>query len=93
MNITSKDEAFIKYDIVGNLCQSGDIFARDRLLSKTYVGDLICIMDVGAYGFSMSSNFNSRVKPGEFLIEVNGNVKMIRRPEKFEDIVSKFILD
>ncbi|EAO8183609.1 diaminopimelate decarboxylase [Salmonella enterica subsp. enterica serovar Newport] len=93
LNITSKDEAFIKYDIVGNLCQSGDIFARDRLLSKTYVGDLICIMDVGAYGFSMSSNFNSRVKPGEFLIEVNGNVKMIRRPEKFEDIVSTFILD
>ncbi|EBC4096407.1 diaminopimelate decarboxylase [Salmonella enterica] len=93
LNLTSKDDSFIKYDIVGHLCQSGDIFARDRFLPKTYVGDLVCIMDVGAYGFSMSSGFNSRVKPGEYLLEENGNVKMIRRPEKFEDIVSTFILD
>lgn len=93
LNLTGSEDTLETYDIVGNLCQSGDVFAKDRVMPKCRAGDLLCIMDVGAYGFSMSSGFNSRVKPGEYLVEDDGSVRMIRRPEKFEDIVSTFILD
>ncbi|EBJ5652463.1 diaminopimelate decarboxylase [Salmonella enterica] len=81
------------YDITGYLCQSGDIFARQRMLPETKVGDLICIKDVGAYGFSMSSQFNSRVRPAEYLVKINGEIKIIRRGENFEDIISTCVLD
>lgn len=81
------------YDITGNLCQSGDIFARQRSLPLTNVGDLICIKDTGAYGFSMSSNFNSRARPAEYLLRKNGEIDIIRRAEIFDDIISTCILD
>ncbi|QUY46443.1 diaminopimelate decarboxylase [Serratia plymuthica] len=92
-NVSTLSNEMVSYDITGYLCQSGDIFARQRLLPKTKVGDLICIKDVGAYGYSMSSNFNSRVRPGEYLVDTEDNFSMIRRPECFEDIISTFNLD
>lgn len=81
------------YDITGYLCQSGDVFARQRPLAKTMVGDLLCISDVGAYGYSMSSNFNLRTKPAEYILKEDGSIKMIRRAESFDDILSTCKLD
>ncbi|MNG73005.1 diaminopimelate decarboxylase [Serratia inhibens] len=92
-NMSAGQQKKMVYDIAGNLCQSGDIFARQRTLPETEVGDLICIKDTGAYGFSMSSNFNSRVRPAEYLLKKNGEIKVIRRAENFDDIISTCVLD
>nr|WP_113869315.1 diaminopimelate decarboxylase [Brenneria salicis]NMN90401.1 diaminopimelate decarboxylase [Brenneria salicis ATCC 15712 = DSM 30166]RBP57853.1 diaminopimelate decarboxylase [Brenneria salicis ATCC 15712 = DSM 30166]RLM28908.1 diaminopimelate decarboxylase [Brenneria salicis ATCC 15712 = DSM 30166] len=90
-NITSPYQETESYDVVGNLCQSGDVFARDRALTKTQKGDLLSINDVGAYGYSMSSNFNLRQRPAEYIIRRDGSYKTIRRAENFDDIYSTCI--
>jgi len=73
-------------DIVGPICESGDFLARDRLVPELRRGDLIAVMSAGAYGFSMSSNYNSRPRPAEILI--NGeNVHLIRQRECYEDLI------
>ncbi|MGC0880369.1 diaminopimelate decarboxylase [Pantoea agglomerans] len=92
-NMSASQTAQETYDIAGYLCQSGDIFARQRTLPLTNVGDLMCIKDTGAYGFSMSSNFNSRVRPPEYLLRKNGDITLIRRAETFNDIISTCVLD
>jgi diaminopimelate decarboxylase len=76
-----------KLDVVGPVCESGDFFARDRELPKIEEGQLLAILDAGAYGMVLSSNYNSRPRPAEVL--VNGNsVKLIRRREKVRDLFS-----
>ena len=56
-----------KVTIAGNICESGDVFAKKRLVAKPRIGDILMIKDVGAYGYVMSSDYNSRPKPKEFL--------------------------
>jgi diaminopimelate decarboxylase len=76
-----------KLDVVGPVCESGDFFARDRELPKIEEGELLAILDAGAYGMALSSNYNSRPRPAEVL--VNGNsVKVIRRRERIRDLFS-----
>jgi diaminopimelate decarboxylase len=76
-----------RYDIAGPLCESGDLLAVDRELQEVKEGDLIAIMDVGAYGFSMCSNYNSRPKPAEVMVK-DGNYYLIREREKLEDLIA-----
>jgi diaminopimelate decarboxylase len=73
-------------DVVGPVCETGDFFARDRLLPELRVGDLVAILDAGAYGLSLSSNYNSRPRPAEVLIE-GKSVRLIRRRETMEDLL------
>ena len=73
------------YDIVGNICESGDILAKDRRLPKIETGDTIAILDAGAYGFSMASRYNSRPLPAEVLIR-GDSVELIRERESYEDL-------
>ena len=80
------------YTIAGNLCESGDIFAKDRSLPKIERGDLIGILDAGAYGFAMSSNYNSRTRPCEVLIRENGKDDLIRKRENYEDLLERQIV-
>jgi len=75
----------IDYDIVGNICESGDIFAKKRKLPKTDAGDIIAIYDVGAYGFSMSSQYNSRPRPAEVLLWED-SAELIRERENYDDL-------
>lgn len=75
-------------DIVGPICEEGDFFARDRLLPKPKVGDLLAILDVGAYGFAMSSNYNMRPKIAEIMV-INGKYYIIRERESYEELVRK----
>ncbi|WP_281951366.1 diaminopimelate decarboxylase [Nitrosophilus kaiyonis] len=75
-------------DVVGPVCESGDFFAKDRLLPKTEHNDLIVIYSAGAYGFVMSSNYNSRPRVAEVAIE-NKNDRIIRQRESFEDLIAK----
>ena len=73
--------------IVGNICESGDILAKDRELPPAGEGDLVLVLNSGAYGFSMSSNYNQRLRPAEVLINADGTHRLIRRRETFEDLV------
>lgn len=76
--------------VVGNICESGDIIAKNRQLPEMKVGDLACVLDTGAYGYSMCSTYNSRPRPAEVLIGKDGSVKVIRRKETLEDLFRYF---
>ena len=73
--------------IVGNICESGDILAYDRKLPEIFEGDILGVLDAGAYGFSMSSNYNLRLRPAEVLICENGEVILIRERDTLEDLL------
>lgn len=73
-------------DIVGPVCETGDFFARDRELQGVNEGDLLAILDAGAYGMVLSSNYNTRPRPAEILV-VGTSVKVIRRREKVSDLM------
>ena len=74
-------------DVVGPICESGDFLAHDRPLPVTKRGDLLCVFTAGAYGFSMSSNYNNRRRAAEVLVE-GGEARLIRRRETWEDLVA-----
>lgn len=78
------------YDIVGPVCESGDFLALDRHLPQEPVkGDLMAVMDVGAYGMAMASNYNMRGRPVEVL--VNGSDwKIIRQRENLDSLIERF---
>ena len=78
-------------NIVGNICETGDIIARDRTLPEILENDILGVLDSGAYGYSMSSNYNSRLRPAEVLIDSDGNPRLIRRRDTLEDLARNFI--
>ncbi len=73
------------YNVVGYICET-DTFGFDRKLNEVRVGDILAIKNAGAYGFSMSSNYNSRPRPAEVLIQ-NGKAHLIRKSETLEDLL------
>jgi diaminopimelate decarboxylase len=77
-----------EYDVVGPLCESGDIFASGRLLPKLSEGDLLAILNAGAYGFSMASQYNSRLRPAEVLVR-EGHYELIRERETLQDLLRR----
>lgn len=78
-------------DIVGNVCESGDILASDRELPETRAGDIIAFLDAGAYGFIMASQYNSRPRPAEVLVR-RGSIEIIREKENLEDLLNKQVV-
>ncbi|MGC1295170.1 MAG: diaminopimelate decarboxylase [Alloacidobacterium sp.] len=74
-------------DVVGPVCETGDFFARDRELPEVKPGDIVAILDAGAYGLSLSSNYNSRPRPAEILVERN-RTRLIRRRETMDDLLA-----
>jgi diaminopimelate decarboxylase len=74
-------------DIVGPVCETGDFFARDRDIANVQPGDLVAILDAGAYGQSLASNYNTRPRPAEVLIE-GKRARLIRRRETIEDLLA-----
>jgi diaminopimelate decarboxylase len=81
--LSAKKEAV---DIVGPVCETGDFFARDRELPPIEEGELLAIMDAGAYGMALSSNYNTRPRPAEILVS-GKSTKVIRRREKISDLL------
>ena len=75
------------YTVVGNICEGGDILARDRELPQAFEGDLLMVLNAGAYGFSMSSNYNQRLRPAEALVNADGTHRLIRRRDTLEDLI------
>ncbi|MGK7346101.1 MAG: diaminopimelate decarboxylase [Candidatus Nitrospinota bacterium M3_3B_026] len=76
----------VSADVVGPICESGDFLAKDRVMPKLRQGDLIAVMSAGAYGFSMSSNYNSRPRVAEVLVKGSG-FEVIRERETLEDLL------
>jgi diaminopimelate decarboxylase len=75
-------------DIAGDVCESGDLFARERPMPEIEEGDILAILNAGAYAFSMASQYNSRPKPAEVLVN-NGETDVIRERETFADLFNK----
>jgi diaminopimelate decarboxylase len=76
-----------KVTVVGNICETGDIIAKNRSLPVMNEGDYIVVETAGAYGYSMSSNYNARLRPAEVLIGLDGTDRLIRRRDTLEDLV------
>ncbi len=74
-------------DIVGPICETGDVLVRERMLPSVSPGDLIAIMDTGAYGFAMSSNYNGRLRPAEVLVN-DDQFQIIRQRQTYEDLLA-----
>ena len=87
--IERKPEA--KYDVVGPICESGDFFAKDRHLKNIAEGDILAIMSAGAYGFSMASNYNCRLRPPEVMVKGN-RFYLTRKRESYLDLVRKDVI-
>jgi diaminopimelate decarboxylase len=73
-------------DVVGPVCETGDFFARDRKLAPLEPGDLVALLDAGAYGMAQSSNYNTRLRPAEVLVE-GTKTRLIRRRETMADLL------
>lgn len=91
------------YDITGGLCENNDKFAKDRMLPKIDIGDLIIIHDTGAHGYAMGYNYNGKLRSAELLLSEDGEVELIRREEtpadyfatlnfngQFDDIIKNY---
>ena len=85
LNVSHPDGPERIYTVVGNICET-DTFAWDRVIPEIKEGDILCFKNAGAYGFEMSSNFNSRLKPAEVLVQ-NGIPRIIRKRQTFEDLL------
>lgn len=77
--------------IAGNICESGDIIAKDRLLPEIKAGDILGILDAGAYGYSMCSNYNNRLRPAEVLIRENGETVLTRKRDTLEQLLENYV--
>ena len=84
-NISNPEGPMKNYSVVGNICET-DTFAWDRPLNQVREGDYLVFRNAGAYGFEMSSNFNSRFKPAEVMV-IEGKAHLIRRRDQFEDLL------
>lgn len=78
--------ATLAADLVGPVCESADFITRDRPVPAVEEGGLIAVMDAGAYGFAMSSEYNGRPRPAEVLVE-NGRARQVRRRQSYEEMI------
>ncbi|MDY6987661.1 MAG: diaminopimelate decarboxylase [Thermodesulfobacteriota bacterium] len=79
-------EVTAKADVVGPICESGDFLARDREIPQVQSGDLLAIMSAGAYGFTMSSNYNSRRRVAEVMVQ-GDRFFVVRKRESYDDLI------
>ena len=76
-----------KVDVVGPVCESGDFLARDREMDRVDDGELLAVLDAGAYGMSLASNYNTRPRPAEVLVD-GKRARLIRRRERIDDLLA-----
>lgn len=85
-NVSNPSGTLRIYSVVGYICET-DTFGWDRKLNEVREGDILVLHNAGAYGYSMSSNYNSRYRPAEVMVH-NGQAKLIRRRENLEDLLA-----
>ena len=83
--------AAIKADVVGPICESGDFFAKERMLPAVNEGERLAIMSAGAYGFSMASNYNCRLKPAEVMVK-GDKFYIVRKRDSYVDLARKDVI-
>lgn len=86
VNVSNPNGKEKVYTVVGNICET-DTFGKDRQISETNVGDFIAFKNAGAYGFEMSSSFNSRLRPAEVMVE-DGKARVIRKRQTLDDLLA-----
>ena len=95
MNASNANAPLEQLVVVGNICETGDIFtvnsdkSIERELPLPQVGDVIAICDVGAYGMSMTSQYNLRSRPAEVLVN-EGQAQLIRKADSYEDMLAPY---
>ena len=89
VNISNPTGTSRIYSVVGYICET-DTLGSDRKLNEVREGDILAIKNAGAYGYSMSSNYNSRLRPAEVMV-INGEAKLIRRAETMEDLTRNMV--
>jgi diaminopimelate decarboxylase len=90
LNISNPSGSISRYNVVGNICET-DTFAEDRDLPEVREGNRLVFLNAGAYGFEMASNYNSRYKPAEVMVE-DGKARLIRRRDEFDDLLRKQVI-
>ncbi len=90
-NLSNPEGTLSRYDLVGNVCESGDILAGDRKIQEIREGDVIAVLDAGAYGISMASEYNLRPLPAEVWIGEEGNVEVVRNRETTAQMVTRLL--
>jgi diaminopimelate decarboxylase len=90
--VAPREGRMVTVDIVGPVCETGDFFARDRRIKPVEPGDLLAILDAGAYGMVQSSNYNSRPRPAEVLLQ-GKRASLIRRRETMDDLLGPELLE
>jgi diaminopimelate decarboxylase len=88
VNLVKGRNERIKSDIVGPVCESGDFLARDAMLPAVEPGENLCVLDTGAYGMSLASNYNSRARAAELLVD-GKRARLIRRRETMKDLLQQ----
>jgi diaminopimelate decarboxylase len=86
-NLTRPDAPTKAVDVVGNICESGDVFARHRALPMPEVGDILALRDAGAYGMAMASTYNLRPLPAEVVID-GDDVRLARKRQALTELLS-----
>ncbi|HEY5329834.1 MAG TPA: diaminopimelate decarboxylase [Acidobacteriaceae bacterium] len=89
--VLRSERAEMVADIVGPVCESGDFFAKDRELAEVRAGELLVLLDAGAYGMSLASQYNTRARPAEVLVE-SGAARLVRRRETVEELLGPEIV-
>ena len=91
VNLSNPSGPQRRYEIVGNICETGDRLARHRSLPEVREGDVLAILDAGAYGMSMASEYNLRPLPAEVLLADDGSAQAVRRRISPDELVDRLI--
>jgi diaminopimelate decarboxylase len=84
---TSSSDQTAEYTVVGNICETGDILAEHIKLPTLKPGDQVIVLTTGAYGFSMASQYNGRLRPAEVLHQEDGNFRLVRQRDTFDSLI------
>lgn len=90
-NLSNPSGTLETYDVTGNICEAGDLFARDRDIQKIREGDVLAVLDAGAYGMAMASEYNLRPLPAEVLLASDGELRHVRRRQSYAEIVERWL--
>jgi diaminopimelate decarboxylase len=85
--VVRAERGAVTVDVVGPVCESGDFFAHDRELAELRAGELVALLDAGAYGMSQASNYNTRGRAAEVMVE-GGVGRLVRRRETVEEMLA-----
>ena len=91
VNLSNPEGVPRTYDVTGNICEAGDLFARDRDVAEIREGDVLAVLHAGAYGMAMASEYNLRPLPAEVLIHADGTFTVVRRRQTHLELVERWL--